>query len=149
MRIQRDTASLMGRGWPLRPVYVLVLFLAACSAQGDAASVAERLRASGVSLDAPQELAAGEALFHDNCAGCHGVWAVGTDRGPTFLSKIYAPDHHGDIAFEMAPRNGVRAHHWQFGDMPKIAGIAPDQVKEVVRYIRWIQQQATAAGVYE
>lgn len=96
---------------------------------------------SGPVPKAPAELAKGEKLFNDNCAGCHGPGARGTDRGPTFLSKIYEPNHHADIAFRMAPQNGVRAHHWNFGDMPKIA-VAPEEVDQIISYIRWLQKEA-------
>lgn len=90
---------------------------------------------------APAELAEGEKLFNNNCASCHGKGARGTDRGPTFLSKIYEPSHHGDSAFRLAPKNGVRAHHWQFGNMPKISGVTSAEVGKIISYIRWIQQE--------
>lgn len=92
--------------------------------------------------EAPSELEMGESLFNDNCSGCHGRGAVGTDRGPTFLSKIYAPNHHGDAAFLLAPQKGVRAHHWQFGNMPKISGLEPEEIKSIIPYIRWLQKEA-------
>lgn len=97
--------------------------------------------AGGPAPKAPVELSGGEKLFNNNCAGCHGSGARGTDRGPTFLSKIYEPNHHADAAFRMAPQNGVRAHHWNFGDMPKI-GVAPEEVNEIIPYIRWLQKEA-------
>jgi len=84
----------------------------------------------------------GERLFNAYCATCHGKGAVGTDRGPTFLSKIYEPNHHGDAAFHLAIQRGVRAHHWSFGDMPKIQGLSPEQAVAIIRYIRKIQEQA-------
>jgi mono/diheme cytochrome c family protein len=94
----------------------------------------------GPAPTAPAELAGGEKLFNNNCAACHGIGAKGTDRGPTFLSKIYEPNHHADVAFRMAPQNGVRAHHWNFGDMPKI-GVSPEELNEIIPYIRWLQRQ--------
>jgi mono/diheme cytochrome c family protein len=96
----------------------------------------------------PPEHSQGEQLFEANCAPCHGKRASGTDRGPTFLSKIYAEDHHADSAFDRAPQNGVRAHHWNFGDMPKISGVTPEEVKIIIAYIRWLQAEAVAAGIY-
>lgn len=100
--------------------------------------------ASGPVPKAPVELGVGEKLFNNNCAGCHGSGARGTDRGPTFLSKIYEPNHHGDAAFRMAPQNGVRAHHWNFGDMPKIE-VTQQEVNEIIPYIRWLQK---GAGIF-
>ncbi len=97
---------------------------------------------SGAVRKAPAELAKGEALFNTHCARCHGEGARGTDHGPAFLSKIYEPNHHGDAAFQLAAQRGVRAHHWNFGDMPKIEGVQPEEVGEIVRYVRWLQKEA-------
>ncbi len=90
----------------------------------------------------PAEYAKGEALFNTYCARCHGLKAAGTDHGPTFISRIYEPNHHGDAAFQLAPMNGVRAHHWNFGDMPKVGGVSPPEVDEIIRYVRWLQRQS-------
>ncbi len=90
----------------------------------------------------PQALAKGEALFNNNCAACHGVGAKGTKQGPPFLNKVYEPNHHADAAFYRAAEMGVRAHHWKFGDMPKIPGVSRDDLAHIISYIRWIQKQA-------
>jgi hypothetical protein len=67
---------------------------------------------------------------------------VGTTQGPSFLHKIYEPNHHGDAAFQRAAANGVKAHHWQFGDMPKIDAVKPEDVDHITKYVRWLQKQA-------
>jgi len=90
----------------------------------------------------PEEYARGEAAFHQYCAACHGKAAVGTDHGPSFINRIYEPNHHGDPSFFLAPRRGVRAHHWDFGDMPKIDGVSDNDLKQIVGYIRWLQRKA-------
>ncbi len=90
---------------------------------------------------APAEFSEGEKRFNNNCAGCHGIGAAGTDRGPTFISKIYEPNHHGDPAFHLAVKRGVRQHHWNFGNMPKISGVAKEEVDQIIAYIRWIQRE--------
>src|SRR5215510_86256 len=90
----------------------------------------------------PPELQAGEAKFNANCSACHGPQGKGTNQGPPLVHKIYEPNHHGDAAFQMAAARGVRAHHWNFGDMPQIAGVTPEDVKEITGYIRWLQRQA-------
>jgi cytochrome c len=90
----------------------------------------------------PEEFAKGEASFNRYCAACHGKAAAGTDHGPTFIERIYQPNHHGDQSFLLAPRMGVRAHHWTFGDMPKIEGVPDDDLKQIIGYIRWLQRQA-------
>lgn len=90
----------------------------------------------------PADLSTGEAKFTANCMPCHGPGGSGTQQGPPLVHKIYEPNHHGDEAFQRAAANGVRAHHWQFGDMPKITAVTPADVAEIIRYVRWLQRQA-------
>ncbi len=90
---------------------------------------------------APPEVAQGKALFEQNCSGCHGPAADGSANGPPLVHKIYEPSHHADVAFILAARNGVRAHHWRFGDMPPVEGVTDAVVLEIVAYVRWLQRQ--------
>ncbi len=90
----------------------------------------------------PTELAAGEGAFNTYCATCHGAQALGTNQGPPLIHKVYEPNHHGDAAFYRAAAQGVRAHHWQFGNMPKIDGVTEEEVTHIIRYVRWLQRQA-------
>lgn len=90
----------------------------------------------------PQELLQGEVKFNANCASCHGPRATGTNQGPPLVHKVYEPNHHADAAFHRAAANGVRAHHWQFGDMPKIQTVTLDDVDQIIQYVRWLQRQA-------
>lgn len=90
----------------------------------------------------PAEFQVGEVKFKANCAVCHGAEAVGTDHGPPLVHKIYEPNHHGDPAFQRAAASGVKAHHWEFGNMPKIEAVTPADVDQIVSYIRWLQRQA-------
>ena len=90
----------------------------------------------------PAEFQAGETTFNANCAACHGKQAAGTDHGPPLVHKIYEPNHHGDPAFQRAAANGVTAHHWEFGNMPKVEGVTPGDVDQIVKYVRWLQRQA-------
>ena len=90
----------------------------------------------------PPEFVQGELLFQNNCSICHGVRGSGTDKGPSFLSPIYEPNHHGDESFVLAARNGVRSHHWPFGDMPPLPHVKEDEVRQIVAYVRWLQKEA-------
>jgi mono/diheme cytochrome c family protein len=90
----------------------------------------------------PQAFANGEALFHTHCASCHGTSATGTAQGPSFLSKIYVPSHHSDASFQLAVKQGVRAHHWHYGNMPPVPHVSDAEVAQITAYIRWLQQQA-------
>ncbi|PTW62348.1 cytochrome c [Breoghania corrubedonensis] len=83
---------------------------------------------------------AGETLFNDNCAACHGENATGTDQGPPFLNPIYKPSHHGDMSFYMAAMRGVRAHHWPYGDMPAQTQITQEEVRPIIAYVRALQR---------
>lgn len=90
----------------------------------------------------PAEYRKGEAKFRANCLRCHGESAAGTTQGPPLAHKIYEPNHHGDAAFQRAAANGVRAHHWRFGDMPRIEGVTPEDVEQIIQYVRWLQREA-------
>ena len=97
------------------------------------------------SATVPAEFQQGEAAFNSNCAVCHGIGGTGTDKGPTFLSRVYEPNHHGDQAFYRAAMQGVRAHHWKFGNMPPVEGMTRDLMVGIISYIRWLQREA---GIY-
>ncbi len=90
----------------------------------------------------PAELKEGETKFNTFCSQCHGPQGQGTNQGPPLVHKIYEPNHHADMAFQRAVAQGVRAHHWKFGNMPKIEGMVPEDVSQVIAYIRWLQRQA-------
>ena len=90
----------------------------------------------------PAEFQAGETIFNANCSTCHGKQAAGTDHGPPLAHKVYEPNHHGDEAFKRAAANGVKAHHGEFGNMPKIDAVTPADVDQIVKYVRWQQRQA-------
>lgn len=92
-------------------------------------------------VEIPAELAAGEAAFEANCAACHGIRGLGTEQGPPLIDIIYEPSHHADIAFYMAVDRGVRAHHWNFGDMPPLPNVENEEVEAIVAYIRYLQRQ--------
>ena len=89
---------------------------------------------------------AGEDLFNANCSLCHGVNAAGTHQGPPLIHKVYTPGHHSDFSIRNAVRRGVQQHHWQFGDMPPVAGIPADDVEKIICYVREMQR---ANGIFE
>ena len=94
-----------------------------------------------IAATSPPEVAQGKTLFEQNCSVCHGPAGDGTTLGPPLVHIIYEPNHHGDAAFLLAARNGVRAHHWRFGDMPPLPAVTDEMVQEIVGYIRWLQRQ--------
>lgn len=82
---------------------------------------------------------AGNLAYNATCAQCHGVNGVGTDKGPPFVHPIYNPGHHGDAAFFYAAHNGVKQHHWKFGDMPAQPQIKDEDLADIVAYVRELQ----------
>jgi len=82
----------------------------------------------------------GEAAFNKFCAECHGRNAGGREGfGPPLVHEIYRSDHHADISFLYAPIVGVKAHHWDFGNMPSIPGISDQETALVLKYVRTLQ----------
>lgn len=89
---------------------------------------------------ATPEINLGKMNYQAFCQECHGLNGAGTDKGPTFLHKVYHPGHHGDQSFFLAVKNGSRAHHWPFGDMKPVPGVNDSQVAKIVAYVRALQK---------
>ena len=98
-----------------------------------------------VEVTLPSELSQtaelGKRVFDTSCAACHGANAAGQNGvAPPLVHKIYEPSHHSDAAFLLAAKNGVRAHHWNFGNMPPVEGLTDADVKMVAAYVRELQR---------
>lgn len=111
-----------------------------------AAAAVLLITASGLRAETESQtvdaISRGEAVFAAHCVKCHGEKATGTDKGPPLVHRFYHPNHHADVTFRWAVDKGVRAHHWAFGDMPKIEGVSKDEVEMVITYIRDLQRKA-------
>ena len=117
---------------------LLIGVLSACTAENERPDIPREAQA-------PAHYSRGQELFNANCAKCHGEGGRGTDQGPPFLHRIYHPGHHGNESFHLAVQRGARAHHWRFGNMPRIEDLTEGDVNEIVAYVRWLQRQA---GIY-
>lgn len=120
-----------------RPVGIGVLviglaFLASCGGGGDA----ETVRRADIAPQDPALVAAGAELYEANCAECHGSDLRGTDKGPSHLSEVYVPDHHGDGSFEVAVLAGSPQHHWDYGPMPPVEGLSEADIEAIVAFVR-------------
>lgn len=82
----------------------------------------------------------GRAAYDRLCAQCHGLRGGGSDKGPALVHPVYRPAHHADVAFKLAVRRGVRAHHWRFGDMPPQPDVSAGDLEAIVQYIREVQR---------
>jgi mono/diheme cytochrome c family protein len=114
---------------------VIAMLAAACaSPEADV----ETLLAAQV----PEQHARGRVVFESACISCHGALGLGTEQGPPLVHAVYRLRHHADEAFRFAVSRGVRAHHWRFGDMPAVPGLAAEDVEAVIGYVRWLQRTA-------
>lgn len=86
------------------------------------------------------EAEAGAAVFQRSCVVCHGADAAGGAGGPPLVHRIYEPSHHGDGAFVRAVRQGVRQHHWNFGDMAPVPGVSDQELAQIIAYVRELQR---------
>lgn len=113
---------------------VLSVALSACASDDGAAAPTESLAPLAADAD-------GATIYQARCASCHGEDLRGTDKGPSQLSIVYEPGHHGDDSYRAAISNGVPQHHWGFGNMPAVEDITDDQTERVITYIRAQQQE--------
>ncbi|MBV6521690.1 MAG: hypothetical protein MNPFHGCM_01834 [Gemmatimonadaceae bacterium] len=125
---------MIGGRWPIASCVAVVM---ACSREP-----APSVRLPEPLPPTPVTLLAGDSLYVMHCQSCHGRHALGTDLGPPLVHSVYAPRHHADAAFVLAVRNGVRAHHWTFGDMQPVPLVTSAQVESLTAYVRWLQMQA-------
>lgn len=126
----RKKMQLVGR-WLLPAVFVVSQTV-----------IAEGMRIPRPSPGLMPNAVTGQALYKQNCASCHGADLNGSDKGPPFLHRVYEPSHHADLAFQLAVKNGVRAHHWKFGDMKPVPAATPDDVAHITAYVRAEQRKA-------
>lgn len=93
-------------------------------------------------VDYKPDVTQGQARYQIVCARCHGVDLEGSAEGPPLIDDIYVSSHHGDLSFYHAVKNGVKQHHWKFGDMPMLTGLTPEQVSDIVLFVRGNQRLA-------
>ena len=84
----------------------------------------------------------GAGLYAQNCQICHGINGLGSNQGPPLVNATYNPSHHADLAFHLAVKNGVRSHHWKFGDMKPLPNLSPEDVGHIVQYVRSKQRKS-------
>jgi hypothetical protein len=64
---------------------------------------------------------------------------VGTSQGPRWSAK-YEPNHHGDAASSDGCQQGEGAPLGS--NMPKIDAATPEDVDQIIKYVRWLQKQS-------
>ena len=100
-----------------------------------------------VDIDRGPTTYSGQESFQNRCAVCHGQLADGTATGPPLVNRLYEIGHHPNFSFHNAVNNGVTAHHWNFGDMPPIPNVPPEEVDAIICHVRDLQRsKGIAAG---
>jgi len=82
----------------------------------------------------------GEKAFNAVCAECHGENGSGTKKGPPLIHPIYNPGHHSNQSIINAIKNGVRQHHWPYGDMPAQDNVSFFETSAIIEFIRETQR---------
>jgi mono/diheme cytochrome c family protein len=129
----------------LKGPWVVVAFIAAAVIAGLIAFNPPKEKDTGHAVVVPANLNAqarnGQAVFNRVCAECHGENAKGGPGGPSLMHAVYWPNHHADGAFRLAVKNGVRAHHWGFGNMPAQKDkVSEAEVEDIIVFVRELQR---------
>ncbi len=128
-----------------RPYQTLCMMLVVLSLLVFAACGSDEESSSGnagrtVSDQSSAKSYSGEESFTQRCAVCHGPVAGGTAAGPPLVHRLYEIGHHPDFSFRNAVNNGVQAHHWNFGDMPAIPNVPPEEIDAIICHVRDLQR---------
>mgnify|MGYP003625657497 FL=1 len=119
-------------------VAILVMYLSSPSGI-DAASDGKALTEVNVPVLSNAEKA-GEVAYNKNCASCHGINAAGKEGlAPPLVHRIYEPNHHGDMSFVLAAKQGTRQHHWRYGNMPPVRGVSDGEIANIIAHVRRLQ----------
>ncbi|MDH3256343.1 MAG: cytochrome c [Nitrospinota bacterium] len=86
----------------------------------------------------PEEYKAGQEYYHRECAGCHGPDAMGGNRAPNLIQKIYSSAAYSNGKISKVILNGSSS-----GAMPSLKGNLSDkEIKEIIKYIRYSQKDS-------
>jgi mono/diheme cytochrome c family protein len=85
----------------------------------------------------PDAVAAGENLYRNNCARCHGANAEGKGSRPSLKSERLAAATDGEIAWII--KNGQ-----MYKGMPSWGGLPEQQRWQIVTYLRSLNPQASS-----
>lgn len=105
-------------------------------------TVVQAQKSSAPPPNMPFRYGLGHEQYLEHCSACHGQSLDGTDKGPPLMHAYYMPSHHSDTAFYRAIQRGTQQHHWGFGDMAPVAGIAENEARGIIEFIRWYQRES-------
>ena len=83
---------------------------------------------------------AGRIAFAEECAGCHGRLAGGTERGPDLIQPAYGRRARSDAQFRRAVREGMPARRGGYGEMPAVKGVSERRLDRMIAFLREVQR---------
>ena len=78
---------------------------------------------------------AGRGLYNRHCAGCHGVNADGTGKGPGLLKNALATGKRARMGFHLAIRDGRPANDRGWPPMPAF-DLSFNRIEMIGRFLR-------------
>jgi mono/diheme cytochrome c family protein len=126
-----------------RLVFILLLFFAlAVSASSNGAwmnKVPERDRDKQNPYgDQADAIAAGQRIFHDHCAHCHGADAEGTKKRPSLRTeRVQQQATEGDLHWLLVNGSMVAG-------MPSWSKLGDPQIWQVITYVRSLKVEQAA-----
>jgi mono/diheme cytochrome c family protein len=86
----------------------------------------------------PDAIAAGQRVFHDHCAHCHGEDAEGTKKRPSLRTeRVQQQTTEGDLHWLLV--NGYMSH-----GMPSWSKLGDPQIWQVITYLRSLHVEQAA-----
>jgi mono/diheme cytochrome c family protein len=86
----------------------------------------------------PDAVAAGQRVFHDHCAHCHGEDAEGTKKRPSLRTeRVQQQASEGDLHWLLV--NGYMSH-----GMPSWSKLGDPQIWQVITYVRSLHVEQAA-----
>lgn len=93
---------------------------------------------SSATTTATPDVAAGEQVYADRCAACHGRDFQGSAQAPSHLEPYFAPDNTSDEDYRNAVRNGAETAEFDYNSMPAL-NLSDQEITDVIAYIRSVQ----------
>jgi mono/diheme cytochrome c family protein len=81
----------------------------------------------------------GRVVFAEECAGCHGRLARGTERGPDLIQPAYGPSFTSDARLRRAVREGVPGRDGGVA-MPANPHLAEYRLHRMITFLREMQR---------
>ena len=75
----------------------------------------------------------------EECTGCHGRLAEGTERGPNLIHPDYGPGVRSDAQLRRAVREGMPAR-LGYGAMPPSPDVSERRLERMITFVRELQR---------